>query len=147
MTAAFVTGTINLAPDCTTATPTTADGVTHQRGSRYAPQTWTTDDVRLSGTAVQEWNQDTCRTGTIRQVVIGSERYELQNDVGNWVCHSNVVLAPFMGDLFSPSGIETSVRVGAGGYEGLSAILALDWTSDPVSITGAICPGEPPPAP
>jgi hypothetical protein len=42
---------------------------------------------------------------------------------------------------------ETVTLTGSGAYEGLSAVLNLDWTTYPVPITGMIIPGELPPSP
>lgn len=145
MASAWVTGTLALAPSCTgPATTTTDNDVQRQRGFRCEGQIVTMSDRRLSGTTVSEWNQDVYPVAGDDAIVISSGMYDLTNDNGGWLCRNTSIArgASSMG-----SEAETSVCVGSGAYEGLSAMLVLDWATSPVQITGAIFTGELPPRP
>ena len=146
MAPAWVTGTLKLAPSCTGPTTTSSGGVWRNRDTRCEGQVVTMSDPRLSGTSVAEWNQDTHHTavadGGAFFVQVGT--YDLRNEGGSWFCRYTALTQGV--ESLGPEA-ETSTCVGSGSYAGLSAMLVMDWTTLPVTITGAIFPGEFPPAP
>ena len=142
MAPALVTGTLVLAYSCTGPTTTIANGVQHDRGARCEPQTWTTSDARLSGTAVSTWNQDVYGAFGKDRFIISNGVYDIHNDGGSWRCVADASFNPNSDSATSGPEAERTVCVGAGGYTGLSAVVVLDWVKDPVSLTGAIFPGQ-----
>ncbi|MEZ4596157.1 MAG: hypothetical protein R3C32_04510 [Chloroflexota bacterium] len=74
--------------------------------------------------------------------------YELANQDGGWRCDAAYHVAHGSGLFFDPDHPESVTCVGTGGYEGLTAIVAVDWSDfQNVTIAGLIVPGEPPPPP
>ena len=152
MAPAWATGTLVPAPDCSGDTTTTDPGVTHVRGMRCAGQIVTMSDERLNGTSVETVNHDTYAAAS-GSLVVESGTMQLTNDTGSWSCRQTSLFPS--GDMGSDS--EMNICVGSDGYEGLSAILVLDWTtcqpqwsctsSSPVQVKGAIFPGGLPPSP
>ena len=150
MTPAWVTGTVTLATWC--SSPGEAVGteglVRRERGYRCEGQVWEASDVRLAGEAVSTWDADVYdvedRYGPVSVRVGG---YEVRNGSGGWSCrHSGV--AQGAGLQTKPESGETLVCVGDGGYDGLAAVLELDWTSrQPVTFQGVIFPGSLPSSP
>ena len=149
MTPAWVTGTVTLATWC--SSPGEAVGteglVRRERGYRCEGQVWEASDVRLAGEAVSTWDADVYdvedRYGPVSVRVGG---YEVRNGSGGWSCrHSGV--AQGAGLQVKPASGETLVCVGDGGYDGLAAVLELDWTSRPVTFQGVIFPGSLPSSP
>jgi hypothetical protein len=149
LASAWVTGTITLASTCTDATMTVEKDVgLHYRGFRCEPQTWTTSDPRLTGTAVSTWNTNVYFAGG-DGITVNAGTYDVRNDGGGWLCHYADALGHGMGGVTggTSDNDETVTCLGSGGYEGLTAIIANDWTTDPVSLKGLIFPGEAPPIP
>ena len=144
--AAWVTGTIVLAPTCTDATTTSATVVEHQTGYRCAPQTWTTSDPRLTGTATESWDADVYQAEGA-SISVAAGHYDLHNEAGSWRCGYVADLSHGSGLLTSPDADQVNTCTGSGGYEGLGAVLLLDWTTSPVSVKGLIFPGVVPPGP
>ena len=147
MAPALVTGALALANSCTGSTTTFDNGVEHDRGARCAPQTWTTTDGRLSGSAVATWNQDVYGAAGTNRIIVSNGVYDIHNDGGSWRCVADASFLPYSDSATAGPEAERSVCVGAGGYTGLSAVVVLDWMKDPVSLTGAIFPGQIPPLP
>jgi hypothetical protein len=149
MAPAWVTGTASVVGTTCGAPTTTSsgEGVASEWGLRCTGQSWEMNDPRLTGTAAVEWSQDIYDVADGERMAILVERYDLQNDLGSWVCRSDAVFAPYSGTLSSASDAETILCRGDGGYEGLTAILIGDWTTLPAPMRGAIFPGEPPPMP
>lgn len=146
MAPAWVTGTLKLAPGCTGPTTTSTGGVWRDRGTRCEGQVVTMSDPRLSATSVAEWNQDTHHAAVADggAFIVQAGTYDLQNAGGSWFCRYTALAK---GVASTGSEAETSTCVGSGSYAGLSAMLVMDWTKSPVTISGAIFPGEFPPAP
>ncbi len=144
MTPAWVTGTLTLAPGCIEPTSTTEAGVEHQRGFRCEPQTWTTTDPRLTGTASSALNVDVYLADRA-SISVSSGTYDVRNDGGGWLCHRAGLYRP--GLTPDDDNDEMVTCVGNGGYEGLTAVLVNDWTTSPITITGIIFAGEVPPNP
>ena len=142
---AWVTGALTLAPGCTEPTSTMEAGVEHQRGFPLRAPGLTTTDPRLTGTASSALSVDVYRVDGAR-VEVSSGTYDVRNDGGTWLCHRAIFYRPG----WSPDDDDNDQMVtcvGNGGYEGLTAILIIDWTAEPVSINGLIFAGEVPPNP
>ena len=144
---ALVSGTLVLASSCTPFTTTFDNGVEHDRGARCEPQTWTTTDARLSGSAVATWNQDVYGAAGTNRIIVSNGVYDIHNDGGSWRCVADASFLPYSDSATAGPEAERSVCVGAGDYTGLSAVVVLDWMKDPVSLSGAIFPGQIPPLP
>ena len=146
--AVWVTGSLSLAPGCTDPTIESAalEDPIHERDYRCEPQYWRTSDPRLTGSATSMWSADVYRMdGGYISVRAGT--YDVRNDAGGWLCHHNGV-AQGIGIYAFPDLGETLTCLGDGDYEGLSAVLELDWSStSPVKIQGLIFAGEVPPFP
>ena len=83
-------------------------------------------------------------------MAISSVAYDLQNDGGSWSCGTNPSFTHNVDASFTVVTDETSSCTGSGAYEGLSAILAIDWSQhglQTVPFTGVIFPGELPASP
>ena len=153
---AWVTGTLALGTSCsgpTASTPSVstseADGRPEREHHRCSTQIWTTSDPRLSGTSTSTWDADVyVLDEAIISVMAGT--YELRNESGDWLCHYRDGLAYGMGRYATDAHDETVTCVGDGAYDGLTAILSLDWsklTTSSVPLAGLIFPGEAPPLP
>lgn len=143
----WVTGMLQLAGDCEDAQVEAADGLLRQRGWLCAPQEWVTSDPRLSGTATNTWNAD---VWVVDGALISLRRgtYEVVNAEGSWQCEFAHNLAHGSGLFFDPVHAESVTCVGAGGYEGLTAIVTIDWSDfQNVTLAALIVPGDPPPVP
>jgi len=142
---AWVTGQVFFGAQLSAPTVTTEGDVTHKRGESYENQRWDVSDPRLSGMAAASWNSDVFELpddAGVSLVAVGT--YEIVNDDGSWVggyASAGQGADPSLGML------ETVILTGSGAYEGLSAILNLDWTTYPVPVEGMIIPGELPPSP
>jgi hypothetical protein len=154
--ATWVTGTIALGASCsgpTASTPSAstseADVQPEREHHRCSTQTWTTSDPRLTGTSTSTWDADVyVLDEAIISVVAGT--YELQNESGGWLCHYRDDLANGMGRYAVLATDQTVTCVGDDAYDGLTAILSLDWSNSPpsdVPLAGLIFPGEAPPLP
>lgn len=144
--ATWVTGTIALAPGCSGPDTTVGEGVRHERGYVCQPQVWTLSDPRLSGRVVSTWNADVYTTTRgVVSVAVGT--YEIANDGGSWICRYGDALQDGSGIYSTPINDETLTCAGQGGYEGLTAILAGDWSAPPITTQGLILSGPLPPTP
>jgi hypothetical protein len=145
MAPAWVTGQVFYGTQRTAPTDTTEDGVTHKRGESYVDQRWDISDPRLSGMAVAAWNSDVYElpdSAGVSLVAVGT--YEIVNDEGTWV---GGYTSTGQGADDSLGMLETVTLTGSGAYEGLCAVLNLDWTTYPVPVEGMIIAGELPPSP
>jgi hypothetical protein len=150
MGAAWVTG--DLSGVCTTAVGglagspevTVEEGVTRTYPSYYPTMSITMSDPRVSGCFGVIYNQDTHSgaVGDLSEFTVGSGTYRLVNEAGSWE-GPNIFLNEGASGTATVS--DTGVLVGSGAYEGLSAFLVFDFTQNPVSVVGAIFPGEMPP--
>jgi len=142
---AWVKGQVFYGTQLSAPTVTTEDGVTHKRGESYVNQRWDISDPRLSGMAVAAWNSDVYEPpegAGVSLVAVGA--YEIANDEGTWV---GSYTSTGQGADDSLGMLETVTLTGSGAYEGLSAVLNLDWTTYPVPVEGMIILGEIPPSP
>jgi len=145
MAPAWVTGQVFYGTQLSVPTVTTEDGVTHKRGESYVDQRWDISDSRLSGMAVAAWNSDVHELpdGTgVSLVAVGT--YEIVNDEGTWV---GGYTSTGQGADDALGMLETVTLTGSSAYEGLFAVLNLDWTTYPVPVEGMIILGELPPSP
>jgi len=148
---AWVTGTIALGASCSGPTASTPepDVQPEREHHRCSTQTWTTSDPRLTGTSTSTWDADVyVLDEAIISVSAGT--YELRNESGGWLCHYRDDLAYGMGRYATGATEQTVTCVGDGAYDGLTAILFLDWSDSPpssVPLAGLIFPGEAPPLP
>jgi hypothetical protein len=125
--------------------------VYHERG-RQTEMTFVSSDARLSGEVICAGNREVARDGSF----IENETFAIVNDDGRWIGQSTglAVAQPVPDPLITngllapPSGHEDFVLLrGEGAYEGLSALVDIDWTQQPPVGTGAILSGELPEAP
>jgi hypothetical protein len=147
----WVTGTVGLASSCSgpTASAPEPSVQPEREHHRCGPQRWSTSDPRLTGTATDTWDMDVYVTDqAIYSVRAGT--YEVHNESGTWLCHYRDGLSYGMGRYAVGANDETLTCTGDDAYEGLTAILFLDWTDSPpndVPLAGLIFSGEPPPLP
>ena len=145
--ATWVTGDIRYASTCESPPSRIGVDITMWREWGYLcePQTWTTGDPRLSGTAASMWNADVYRVDAgAKSVITGA--YYVTNEGGGWACRSHGLQHGF--GLLQPwENDETAMCVGEGGYEDLSAILVIGGPAGPRTIVGLIFPGDVPPLP
>ena len=113
-------------------------GVLHELG-RKVTMTWESSDPRLSGEVTYDGNRDIFSGNLDLGVTVGTERFEIVNDSGRWVGQATGWLIP------SQSVGDIVLLRGEGGYEGLSALVHIDWSDG--SIGAVVFPGEMPPVP
>ena len=148
---AWVTGTIALGASCSgpIASMPESDVQPEREHHRCSTQTWTTSDPRLAGTSTSTWDADVyVLDEAIISVSAGT--YELRNESGGWLCHYRDDLATGMGRYAVLATDQTVTCDGDDAYDGLTAILSLDWSNSPpssVPLAGLIFPGEAPPLP
>jgi len=145
----WVTGTIGLASGCSGRTSTSEAGVRQERDYVCNSQTWTTTDPRLGGDATAMWNADLYDADGAT-VSVRAGRYDVRNESGGWLCRFSDGLFHGGGPYAKADNDEILTCAGHGDYEGLTAILALDWSASPpsdVPLAGLIFPGEVPPLP
>ena len=148
---AWVTGTLTLGSSCSGPTASTPepDVQPEREHHRCSTQTWITSDPRLTGTSTSTWDADVY---VLDEAIISvrAGTYELQNESGGWLCHYRDGLAYGMGRYATGANEETVTCAGDGAYDGLTAIVFLDWSNSPpssVPLAGLIFPGEAPPLP
>jgi hypothetical protein len=145
--AAWVTGTIALAPSCRDPQTTVEKGVgTHYRGYRCEPQTWTTDDPRLTGSAAVSWDTD-AYPALGGRAMVNDATTEIWNDAGAWSCSSLPYFTRGI-DVFTVQvNPVSSACIGSGAYQGLAAIVGVDSSATPPSIEALIMPAGSMPTP
>jgi hypothetical protein len=131
--------------------PDDARAVYHEEG-RQSRMTWEASDGRLSGEVTCAGSRHINRDGSF----VETETYAVENDGGRWVGQSTGlgVTAPVSdsvignGPLLSGPGHQDRVLLrGEGSYEGLSALVDVDWAHQPPLVIGTIFRGEMPPTP
>jgi hypothetical protein len=120
---------------------------TYHETDRQTAMTWVSSDPRLSGEGLSAGNRDINRDGSF----IEHETYAIANDGGGWVGPGvGLGVAPPMPNLLvsngplpaSPDHQDLVVLRGEGAYEGLSALVRIDWTSEPPAGSGTIVRGD-----
>ena len=142
----WVTGTAELTEDCIKSPTTTDNGVVHERFD-CPGQTWTADDPRLTGEVRKMWRLDGYRTEAGYRSVLAN-RHIVDTEDGTWECESVQVArgTGLMAGIFQQ---ETITCVGDGSYEGLTAVVQMDWGEvghpfEAVILSGRV---QPPPDP
>lgn len=135
MAPAAVTGTVTGAPMTSSGTSTTGDGFQETEGVQYV-NTLVASDARLSGevTYTGHWRY---YPGMFQ---IEAASRVIANDGGRWVGTATALATPSINT-------DTVVLRGEGAYEGLTAYLVMDYSTEPATFVGAIFPGEMPSAP
>ena len=110
-------------------------GVVHYEGD-HSEFRWESSDPRLSGTVTTTGNRDIYQGAP---VTVESVTLEVVNDGGRWS-------GPLTQGTVGSESRGTALLRGEGGYEGLTALIFLEWGSPPTAIA-AIFPGEMPPVP
>jgi ABC-type sugar transport system substrate-binding protein len=110
-------------------------GVLHELG-RKLTMTWESSDPRLSGEVTYDGNRDMYSGNLDFGVTVGTETFEIVNDGGRWIGQGTGWSIP------SQSAGDVVLLQGQGGYEGLSALVHIDWSD--WSIGAIIFPGEMP---
>ncbi len=111
-------------------------GVVHYEGD-HSEFRWESSDPRLSGTVTTTGNRDIYQGAP---VTVESVTLEVVNDGGRWS-------GPLTQGTVGSDSRGTAVLRGEGDYEGLSALIFLEWNSTPPTAFAAIFPGEMPPVP
>ncbi len=141
--ATWVTGTV-VYGTCASPLLTTEDGVTREQ-YRCEPQTWTSSDDRLGGSATIMWNADLYEVDG-QTYSLSAQAWEVRDDSGGWLCRNPDGLNRGSGKYpTAVQGTEMLTCVGNGAHDGLTAVLVADWTTK--TIEGLIIPGEGPPLP
>jgi len=110
-------------------------GVLHFEGD-HTEFPWESSDPRLSGTVTHTGNRDIYQGAA---VMVDSAMLEVVNDGGRWI-------GPMTRGKVGTDWRGTALLRGEGGYEGLTALVFLDFGMTPSGIA-AIFPGEMPPVP
>jgi len=141
--ATWITGTVVYGM-CASPLLTTEDGVTREQ-YRCGPQTWTSSDDRLGGSATIMWNADLYEVDG-QTYSLSAQVWEVRDDSGGWLCRNPEGLNRGSGKHpTAVQGTEKLTCVGNGAHDGLTAVLVADWTTK--TIEGLIIPGEGPPLP
>jgi hypothetical protein len=148
MATAWVTGEIQWASSCESATITTEGGVTRERGNRCEPRTVVSDDPRFSGTSVSTWNLDVHTAADGRQFSLPSLTEDIRGERGGWLCHASVGLYRGASFYHNPmQGTNLYTCTGDGDNAGLMAVITVDPESQKDEFEGLIFAGDLPPAP
>jgi hypothetical protein len=147
MRAAWVTGTCPYSGTRVgSPTVTVEDGVTKTYGEHWKDfRPCDMSDPRLIGTGTNIYNTHTYPVEGDDPIVVQSTTYRIENEAGSWEYTGAPGLARGPGTLDTVT--DTGVFVGSGAYEGLTAYLVFDYSRNPVTVVGAIFPGELPPIP
>jgi len=121
---------------------TVENGMDVRLGERYTGGGLKTDDLRMNGTFTETNNSFSFVGGTPTLAdgtggAIWGIRHVIENEGGTWTCE---MAAIEVGEILSDSGWCT----GAGGYEGLRALLVIVGFND---VAGYITSGDGPPLP
>ena len=98
-------------------------------------ETWEASDPRLSGESTYTGNWQVYEEPGFE---VQAALWELANDAGRWV---GTGTGYFVGETVNG---DTAILKGEGGYEGLTAYLVFDFTTEPGTFQGLIFPGEMP---
>jgi hypothetical protein len=141
--ATWVTGSVVYGM-CASPNLTSQDGVTREQ-YRCEPQTWTSSDDRLGGSATIMWNADLYEVDG-QTYSLSAQVWEVRNDSGGWLCRNPDGLNRGSGKYpTAVQGTEMLTCVGNGANDGLTAVLVANWTTK--TIEGLIISGEGPPLP
>ena len=141
--ATWVTGSV-VYGTCASPNLTSQDGVTREQ-YRCEPQTWTSSDDRLGGSATIMWNADLYEVDG-QTYSLSAQVWEVRDDSGGWLCRNPDGLNRGSGKHpTAVQGTEMLTCVGNGAHDGLTAVLVADWTTK--TIEGLIISGEGPPLP
>jgi len=135
MAPAFVTGSITDGQTASTETQTAEEGFTRIEVVS-GPDVWEASDSRLSGEVTYAGNWQRYPYPASMQVEAAT--YELVNEGGRWLGQATAIATATI------SGWDAIVFTGEGGYEGLTAYVSIDWSTEPASFTGGIIQGEMP---
>jgi hypothetical protein len=131
--------------------PDALRSVYHEDG-RQASMVWQSSDPCLSGEVTTLGDRHMNRDGSM----VETESYVVTNDGGRWTgLASGLATAAAPSDLVIGSGLlppgpgheDLVLLRGEGGYEGYSALLAIDWAQTPPEVRGTVFRGELPAAP
>jgi hypothetical protein len=118
----WVTGNVKRPQSCSNPPSEVALDVIRQHNVGCSPSAWTSSDPRFTGEVSRWWNEDSYLTN-VGTISIKMDAVYLRNEGGDWTCSAS--------DLLRGSGYgseeatgTTYTCIGAGGYEGLSALLA-----------------------
>jgi hypothetical protein len=139
LTPAFVTGTVTGGQTAPTETQTAEDGFTRIEVVGGDPDVWEASDARLSGEVTYAGNWQRYPYPASMQVEAAT--YELVNEGGRWLGQATAIATATL------DGWDAVVFNGEDGYEGLTAYVAIDWSTEPASFTGGVIPGEMPALP
>jgi len=123
----------------------------HEDGHR-TEMTWASNDARLSGAVTTTGNRHYNRDGSM----VEREVYTIVNEEGGWTGASTGLAAarvapdPVIGSGLLPADaghVDLVLLQGHGSYEGLAALLKVDWTQQPPVIAAAIVRGDLPALP
>jgi hypothetical protein len=146
--ATWVTGSMQHVEDSCSETGSSNDGSVSRHGYECT-FTWTSSDPRLTGDVSKSWNEDTYETDD-GPISIGMDASFLRNEGGDWTCSYGYLVQgtdPMTQEVVTAS--STYTCIGAGGYEGLSAVLVGKPIEDSFSdeFVGLIFSGDLPPLP
>lgn len=108
-------------------------GITYDEGSGFTA-TWEWSDPRLSGEVAFISNRSIFEERPGSQLAVGSESFVVTNDGGRWVGQAIGM------QVFDQAAYDTIVFRGEGGYEGLSAVMVIDYTKG--TQNAVVFPGE-----
>jgi hypothetical protein len=146
--ATWVTGTMQHVEDSCSELGSSTDGSASRRSYECA-FAWTSSDPRLTGDVSKSWNEDTYQTGD-GPIAVGTDASFLRTEGGDWTCSYGYLVKgtdPMTQEVVNAS--STYTCIGAGGYEGLSAVLIGTPIEDSFSdaFVGLIFSGDLPPLP
>jgi hypothetical protein len=141
MDGAAVTGTASWLRELSAGTESSADGIVAVEDVVHV-HSWTASDPRLGGdlTYTGNWLFDEDEGNSIQ-----SGTYELTNDGGRWLGEATAYSSDALG-----ADLDVVVFTGREAYEGLTAYVVIDWSSDDVSgenFKGVIFPSAMPEVP
>jgi hypothetical protein len=131
--------------------PDASRSVYHEDG-RQASMVWQSSDPCLSGEGTTIGDRHMNRDGSM----VETEAYVLSNAGGRWVgLATGLATAAAPSDLVIGNGLlppgpghdDLVLLRGEGGYEGYSALLAIDWAQQPPAVSGTVFRGDLPAAP
>jgi hypothetical protein len=131
--------------------PDALRSVYHEDG-RQASMVWQSSDPCLSGDVTTLGDRHMNRDGSM----VETEAYVVSNAGGRWTgLATGLATAQPPSDLVIGNGLlppgpgheDTVLLRGEGGYEGYSALLAIDWAQQPPTVSGTVFRGDLPAAP
>jgi hypothetical protein len=137
---AFFTGTYTPAnpPTINGEEFTAPDGIDWMAGQVHEDEVVEASDPRLSGTLTTTLNW-AFLDGNM-SLLAETHGWSLENDAGSWTGEGTAIIHSAVGE--PPTSFLTIELTGAGGYDGLTAVVLVDRTENPPTIEGAIVAGE-----